>query len=72
MQNIAEEFWRRYSLQTRQKWNDKRSNFEVGNIVILKERDCQRKQWPLARITGVNTDRNDSVQHRVADLNNEA
>ena len=40
--------------------------------MILKERDCQRKQWPLARITGVNTDRNDSVQHRVADLNNDS
>ena len=39
-------------------------------LVILKEQDCQRNQWPLARTTGVHADRNDSVTHRVADLNN--
>ena len=32
------------SLETRQKWNDKRRNFKVGDIVILKKRDCQRNQ----------------------------
>ena len=32
------------SLQTRQKCNDKRRNFEVGDIVILEEQDYQRNQ----------------------------
>ena len=42
VQNIADEFWHRWrkeflqSLETREKWNDKRSNFEFGYIVILK------------------------------------
>ena len=49
------------SLQTRQKWNDKRRNFDVGDIVILKEQDCQCNQWPLARINGVDTNRNCDV-----------
>ena len=79
MQHIAEEFWHRWrkeflqSLQTRQKWNDKRRNFEVGDIVILKEQDCRRNQWPLARIIGVDADRNGdvcSVTLCVADSNN--
>ena len=61
------------SLQGRQKWNDERRNFEVGDIVILKEQDCQRNQWPLARIIGVDPDRNGDVRSvtlRVADSNN--
>ena len=79
VQHIADEFWHRWrkeflqSLQTRQKWNDKRRNFEVGDIVILKEQDCQRNQWPLAKIIGVDTDRNGDVRSvtlRVADSNN--
>ena len=79
VQHIADEFWHRWrkeflqSLQTRQKWNDKRRNFEVGDIVILKRQDCQSNQWPLARIIGVDTDRNGdlgSVTLHVADSNN--
>ena len=61
------------SLETRQKWNDKRRNFKVGDIVILKKRDCQRNQLPLARIICVDADRNVDVRSftlRVADSNN--
>ena len=79
VQHIADEFWHRWrkeflqSLQTRQKWNDKRRNFEVCDIVILKEQDCQCNQWPLARIIAVDADRNGdvhSVTIHVADSNN--
>ena len=79
VQYIPEEFWHRWrkeflqSLQTRQKWNDKRRNFEVDDIVILKEQNCQRNQWPLTRIIGVNANRNGDVRSvtlRVADSNN--
>ena len=67
VQYIAEEFWHRWrkeflqSLQTRQKWNDKRRNFDIGDIVILKEQESQCNQWPLARINGVDTSRNCDV-----------
>ena len=40
--------------------------------MILKEQDCQHNQWPLARIIGVDADRNHdvhSVTLHVADLN---
>ena len=30
--------------------------------MILKEQDCKGNQWPLARITGVNADRNGDVR----------
>ena len=41
--------------------------------MILKEQDCKGNQWPLARITGVNADRNGDVRSvtlRVANSNN--
>ena len=68
VQHIAEEFWHRWrkeflqSLQTRQKWNDKRRNFEVGDIMIFKKQDCRRNQWPLARIVGADADRDGDVR----------
>ena len=79
VQHIVEEFWHRcrkeflQSLQTRQKWNDKKRNFEVGDIVILQEQDCQHNQWPLSRIIGVDADRKGDVRSvtlRFADSNN--
>ena len=79
VQHIAEEFWHRWrkeflqSLQSRQQWNHKRRKFEVGDILILKKQDCQCNQWPLARIIGVDMDRNGDVHIVtlcVADLNN--
>ena len=50
VQHVAEEFWHTrgkeflQSLQTRKKLNDKRRNFELGDIMLLKEQDCQRNQ----------------------------
>ena len=32
------------------------------DIVILKEQDCRRNQWPLGRIIGVDADRNRDVR----------
>ena len=61
VQLIAEEFWNRWrkeflqSLQPRQKWKKKTPNFTVGDIVLLKD-ECQRNQWPMARIVIIKTD----------------
>ena len=80
VQHFPDEFWHRLrkeflqSFQRTPKWNNERRNFEVGDIAILKEQDCQRNQWPLARIIGVDTDRNGDVGNvtlRVADSNND-
>ena len=52
------EFWQRgrkeylASLQARQKWNKVRRNFQVGDIVLLKE-DCPRNTWPMGRVMQV-------------------
>ena len=52
IQHIAGEFWSRWrneflqSLQIRQKWNKQKRDFEVGDIVLLKE-DLGRNKWPM-------------------------
>ena len=44
--------WRKEFLQTlqvRQKWNNQKQNFQVGDVVLLTE-DSIRNKWPMGRI----------------------
>ena len=77
-QHIAGEFWSRWrkeflqSLQARQKWNISKRNFQVGDVVLLKE-DIGRNKWPMVRI--VSTEPYScgmlrSVQLKVIDISN--
>ena len=77
VQYIAEEFWSRWrkeflqSLQPRQKLKKQTPNFTVGDIVLLKN-ECQRNQWPMARIVSIETDEKNVVRTvtlRVVDRN---
>ena len=80
IQHIAGEFWSRWrneflhSLQMQQKWNTKKRDFEVGDIVLLKE-DLGRNKWPMARAVKIESDLNGavrSVELRTVDsLNNQ-
>ena len=77
---IAGEFWSRWrieflqNLRIRQKWNTKKRDFEVGDIVLLKE-DLGRNKWPMARVVKIESDLNGavrSVELRTVDsLNNQ-
>ena len=37
------------TLQTREKWNQTKQNFEVGDIVLVRD-DVIRNKWSMARI----------------------
>ena len=37
-------------LQERKKWKEERRNIECGDVVILKEEDCHRNDWPLGLV----------------------
>ena len=56
VQHLANEFWTRFrkeylqSLQIRNKWNNPSRNFAVDDVVLLKEPNVSRQQWPMARI----------------------
>ena len=78
VQHIAGEFWSRWrkeflqSLQARQKWSISKRNFQVGDVVLLKE-DIGRNKWPMARIVSTNPDSQGivrSVQQKVIDTSN--
>ena len=53
VQHLANEFWSRWrkeyllALQARSKWTEKKRNFEVGDVVLLKDGDTGRNKWPL-------------------------
>ena len=63
IQHIANEFWSRWkkeylqSLQERQKWEDKRRNFKIGDITVVYQNNVSRNHWPMARIIDVNSDK---------------
>ena len=60
-QRIANEFWVKWrkkflwSLQNRQKWNNKCRFFQKDCIVLFKT-EGNRNQWPMTKLVGVNAD----------------
>ena len=78
VQHIAGEFWFRWrkeflqSLQARQKWSVSKRNFQVGDVVLLKE-DIGRNKCPMARIVRIEPDSQSivwSVQLKLIDTSN--
>ena len=78
VQHIAGEFWSHWrkeflqSLQARQKWNIRKRNFQVGDVVLLKE-DIGRNKWSMARVVSTEPDSQGivrSVQPKVIDTSN--
>ena len=61
VQHITMEFstrWRKTFVQTfqvRQKWNNQKWNFKVGDVVLLRE-DSIRNEWPTTRIAETEPD----------------
>ena len=66
----ADQFWERWRseylplLQRRQKWLCPQRNFEVGNLVLLKDESAPRNSWPKGIVDEVMPDR-DSLVRRV-------
>lgn len=56
LQQITKSFWQRWSteylntLLNRPKWNNKLTNFQVGDLVIIKEDNIAPSRWQLGRI----------------------
>ena len=59
VQYLANEFWSRWrkeylqTLQVRQKWNNPKRNFKVGDVVIIKDEDLPRNEWKMGRVEKV-------------------
>ena len=67
VQYLADVFWRRWvreylpSLQERQKWNKKRRNFAVDDVVLVLDDKKPRYSWPLGRILEVYANSRDGL-----------
>ena len=48
-------------LQLKQKWNNQKRNFKVGDVVFIRE-DSIRNKWPMARIAETQLDSNGVVR----------
>ena len=59
VQHLAKMFWERWkkeylhTLQARKKWHQDQRNVSVGDVVLLKNVETHRNQWPLGRVIKV-------------------
>ena len=67
-QNLIRHFWRRWSdeyltsLNKFNKWHYPTRNFQVGDVVVLREDTLAPTKWPLARVTQVHCGRDGLVR----------
>ncbi|KAJ8353216.1 hypothetical protein SKAU_G00207830 [Synaphobranchus kaupii] len=56
VQVLADTFWARWrkeylnTLQSRQKWHRKKPNLKVGDVVLMKDNQARRNEWPMGII----------------------
>ncbi len=56
VQSLADQFWKRWrqeylhTLQRRQKWFHDQPNIRKGDIVLLKEKNTARNEWPIGLV----------------------
>lgn len=68
VQYLSDVFWKRWrmeylhSLQERRKWTNIQNNIKVGDIVLLKDKQVNRIQWPMGIITKVFPSSDDIVR----------
>lgn len=57
VQALADTFWKRWrqeyltTLQPRRKWTEERRDIQVGDVVLLKDSQIKRNEWPTGLIT---------------------
>ena len=62
VQYLADLFWSRWKkeymllLQKRSKWNESRGNLQPGDVVLIKDDNTPRNQWPMGLIETTEVD----------------
>ncbi|XP_073810196.1 uncharacterized protein [Danio rerio] len=57
VQMLADSFWKRWkleylsTLQSRRKWTEERDNIQEGDVVLLKDGETKRSEWPIGLVT---------------------
>ena len=61
VQSLATTFWSRWSreylptIQDRRKWKESNRILQEGDLVLLKDKQASRNEWPLALVTSAAT-----------------
>lgn len=56
VQYLADQFWTRWrreylqNVQRRPKWQDQQANLRTGDVVLVKDVEAHRNNWPLGRV----------------------
>lgn len=56
VQSLADTFWERWrreylsTLQSRTKWQNRRPDLKEGDIVLMKDHQVKRNEWPMAMV----------------------
>ncbi len=56
VQCLAESFWKRWrqeylvTLQKRHKWTDDKPNIQVDDVVLMKDNQAKRNDWPIGLV----------------------
>ena len=62
VQFLLEQFWARWkreylvTISLPQKWKHTKRNIQIGDIVLIKDIDLPRNEWPMARVIDVTSD----------------
>ncbi|XP_056012598.1 uncharacterized protein LOC130052217 [Ostrea edulis] len=68
VQHFAKVFWDKWkkeylhTLQTRKKWHQTQRNVRVGDVILMREKDMHRNEWPLGIVTKVFPGQDDLVR----------
>ncbi|XP_031755219.1 uncharacterized protein LOC116409808 [Xenopus tropicalis] len=68
VQSLAKVFWDRWrkqylsTLQVRRKWQSDRPNINTGDLVLLKDQQTKRNEWPMGRVTKTFPDKDGKVR----------
>lgn len=67
-QHLATIFWDKWkknylhTLQNRRKWHQTERNVQVNDVILLKDKDMHRNDWPLGIVTKVFLGEDDLVR----------
>ena len=71
IQHLSNQFWTRWkkeylaTLQQRNKWTSPKRNFQINDVVLIKEESTPRNQWPMGRVINVITSNHDELVRTV-------
>ncbi|KAM7406822.1 hypothetical protein PAMA_002842 [Pampus argenteus] len=68
VQGLADAFWKRWrqeylaTLQPRRKWQADQSNLQIGDVVLLKDSQAKRNEWPTGLVVNTFPGQDDRVR----------